>query len=83
VAKLDPSDLRVYANRDWSTVERLSRRARASASLEEKSRIAIELYEAAKATRPDWPDEATRRADLENHLRVKALLARAADVGAG
>lgn len=44
--------------------------------------LGIALYEAARATRPGWPDEATRRADFESHLRVKALLKRAAHVGA-
>lgn len=43
--------------------------------------LAIALYEAAKATRPDWPDEETRRADFEAHLRLKAQLDRAAHVG--
>jgi hypothetical protein len=49
----------------------------------ERVRLAIGLYEAAKATNPGWPDEATRRADLDAHLRLKRLLHEAADVGAG
>lgn len=80
--RLDPDDLRAYANRDWRAPERLARAERARLPLEQKVRLAIELYEAARATRPDWPDEATRRADLESHLQVRALLDRAADVGA-
>ncbi len=47
----------------------------------QKVRLAIDLYEAARATRPEWPSEATRRADLTNHQRVCALLDRAAHVG--
>ncbi len=45
--------------------------------MERKVQLAIELYEAARATRPGWPDEATRRADFEAHLRLRALLDRA------
>ena len=79
---LDPAELRAYAARDWNAPERLARRERAHRPVEEKVRIAIELYEAMRRTRPDWPDEATRRADLENHLHLRHLLDRAADVGA-
>jgi hypothetical protein len=80
--RLDASELRAYAARDWAAPERLARAERAAQSVEQKVRIAIELYEAACATRPDWPDEATRRADFADHLRLKALLDRAAHVGA-
>ena len=79
--QFDPEDLRAYVNRDWSAPERLSRRERAQQPLAEKIRIAIGLYEAARRTVPGWPDEATRRADFEHHLAVKALLDRAPDVG--
>jgi hypothetical protein len=82
VPKLDPADLRAYAARRWDLPERLARAERAAQSVERKLQPAIALYEAARATRPDWPDEATRRADLETHLRVKRLLQRAAHVGA-
>lgn len=80
--RLDPDELRAYAARDWGAPERLAREERARRPTEEKVRIAIQLYEAAKATRPEWPDEATRRADLDSHLRVRALLDRARHVGA-
>lgn len=79
--RLDPEDLRNYAQRDWGAPERLARRHRVRQPLERKVRIAIALYEAAKATNPDWPDERTRRADLEAHLRLRRLLDRAAHVG--
>jgi hypothetical protein len=79
---LDPDDLRAYAARDWAAPERLSLRARVALPLEEKIRISIALYEAMKETRPDWPDEMDRRQDLETHLRLRALLNRAAHVGA-
>jgi len=83
VPRLDPSELRAYAARDWAAPERLARAERAAQSVEEKVRIGIELYNSARATRPGWPDEATRRADFEDHLRLKALLDQAAHVGAG
>ena len=82
MTKLDPADLRAYAGRDWAAPERLARRDRARMPVEHKVNLAIALYEAAKETQPGWPDEATRRADLAHHLRVKDLLRRAADVGA-
>ncbi|MDD9986921.1 MAG: hypothetical protein OXQ31_11665 [Spirochaetaceae bacterium] len=79
---LDPEDLRGYAARDWGAAERLARRHRATLPVDRKVRLAIDLYEAARATRPGWPDEATRRDDLAAHRRVRALLDRAAHVGA-
>ena len=49
--------------------------------VQQKIRLAIDLYEAARSTRPDWPNDAVRRADLAIHQRVRALLDRAAHVG--
>lgn len=74
--------LRRYAQRDGGAPERLARRQRAQLSVAERVRLAIEIYEAAKATKPGWPDEATRRADLDAHVRLKRLLHEAAHVGA-
>jgi hypothetical protein len=82
VTRLNPEDLRRYARRDWAAPERLARRERARQPLALKIDIAIALYEAAKVTNPTWPDEATRRADFEAHLRLKTLLDEATDVGA-
>ena len=81
MTRIDPEQLREYAHRDWQVPERLARRHRARQSVARKVEIAIALYEAARATRPGWPDEATRKADLASHLRVRALLDRAAHVG--
>lgn len=77
----DVTDLRGYPSRDWRIPERLARRQRAGLPVEQKTRLAIDLYEAARATRPEWPDEAIRRADLATHQRVRVLLDRAAHVG--
>jgi len=79
---LNPEDLRSYAKRDWSAPERLARRARARQPVRTKIRIAVELYEAARRTRPEWPTDQQRKKDLQMHLRLRALLDRAADVGA-
>ena len=78
---LDVTELRSYAGRDWDAPERLARRHRAGLPVEQKVRLAIDLYEAARAARPEWPSDAMRRADLATHLRVRELLDRAAHVG--
>jgi hypothetical protein len=78
---LDPEDLRRFARRDWGAPARLSRKQRVERPVAEKIAMAIELYEAARATRPGWPDHADRRRDLEMHIRLKSLLRRAAHVG--
>ena len=80
--RLDPAELREYARRDWDAPQRLARRARAEQSIAHKIRLAVELYEVARASRPSWPDEDTRRADLQSHVRVRTLLDKAAHVGA-
>ena len=80
--RLKATELREYARRDWGAPARLARRQRATLPVEHKVRLAIDLYEATRVTRPDWPDEATRRADLAHHRWVRALLDRAAHVRA-
>lgn len=77
----DDDDLRAYAGRDWEAPARLARRERARLPIEQKLRLAEDLWKAAREARPGWPDEATRRADLAAHRRLRALLDRASDVG--
>ena len=79
--RLDDQDLRAYAQRDWGAPERLARRERARLPVARKVWLSVQLYEAARATRPGGPDEAVRRADLATHRRVRALLDRAPHVG--
>ena len=74
-------DAAAYAGRDWEAPERLARAARARQPVEQKVALAIALYEAARATHPGWPDDATRRADLDSHRALRALLDKAAHVG--
>ena len=78
--RLRTADLREYAGRDWGVPEGLAHRRRAGLPVAERVRVAIGLYEAMRATRPDWPTEAVRRADLATHQRVRALLDAAAHV---
>ena len=68
--------------RDWSAPERLARSARAQMPRAAKVRMAIELYEAARASVPGWPSDAQRRADLDHHMKLKALMNKASHVGA-
>lgn len=77
----DDADLRAYAHRDWGAPARLARRERVRLPVERKVQLAVQLYEAARAARPGWPDEETRRSDLATHQRVRSLLDRAAHVG--
>ena len=80
--RLKAAELREYARRDWGAAAWLARRKRATLPVSQKLALAIDLYEATRATRPGWPDDATPRADLASHQRVRALLDRAAHVGA-
>lgn len=56
----DPVRARSYLSRAWDATTARDRSARANAPVDEKVRIAIELYEGAKAMRPDWPTDADR-----------------------
>ena len=76
--KLDPDHLREFASRDWGAVDRLSRRSRAAMGLADRVRIAVELYEAARLTRPGWPTKQDRLQDLAAHLAVREKLDRSA-----
>lgn len=80
-ARFDAEDLRSYAGRDWGAPERLASIHRVNLPVEQKVQLAIDLYEAARIANPGWPSEADRRADFSAHLRVRALLDRAAHVG--
>ena len=80
-APFDAKVLRSYAGRDWGAPERLARAHRVKLQIEQKVRLAIDLYEAARNTRTGWPSEVVRHADFATHQRVRALLDRAAHVG--
>ena len=76
MALLDPAQLRAYVERDWRTVGRLDLIARASQPIEVKMRLAMDLYEAARATVPGWPRDEDRAADLAHHVAVRTTLRR-------
>ena len=78
---LDHDELRSYASRDWGLPERLARKQRTKLPVAQKISLAIDLYEAVRVTRPEWPSDSIRRADLATHQRVRALLERASHVG--
>jgi hypothetical protein len=79
---VDPGNLRDYARRHWAEAGDLDRAhwaaefaARGPASALAASRA---LWEHMRAVRPDWPTEADRARDLEQHLALRRLLDRAA-----
>lgn len=80
--RLNQDDLRRYARRDWGAPERLARRRRAAQPVARKVALAIELYEAARAASPGWPDAECRAQDLRSHINLRERLRRAAHVGA-
>ncbi len=81
MAPLDHDELRSCAGSDWGLPERLARKQRTKLPVAQKVRLAIDLYEAVRVTRPEWPSDSIRRADLATHQRVRALLERASHVG--
>lgn len=75
--------MREFAARNWRIAERDAttffagrRQVRADESL----RVSSLLWQHMKAVRPDWPDAESRAADLEHHIRIKALIDRASRV---
>ena len=77
---LDPAGLRAFVRRDWGATAALDLRRRAEQPVALKVDLAIELYEAARATLPGWPSDEDRRADLAHHAHVRGILRRAASV---
>lgn len=68
--------------RDYGLLDRLTLADRARRPVEEKVAVAIALHEAMRTTRPGWPSESDRLADLREHQRVAELLWRARHVAA-
>jgi hypothetical protein len=69
-------DIREYCNRDWALIARSKADFCAEQGLTgaARLRIAAELYEHARARRPDWPTAAEREADLDAHIRLSENL---------
>ena len=66
-------DVRAYVARDWEALERTATVRDAAASIA----VADALRAQARAQVSGWPHAEDRRADLESHVRVAALLSRA------
>jgi hypothetical protein len=84
---MDPDDIRAYANRDRSELQRLKRQHGADlirdGGTDAAFRAVWALYLHAQAMHPGWPDERQRAEDLEHHIRLKKLLDRASRSLAG
>lgn len=78
---MDPDDIRAYARRDRSELQRLKRQRGADlirdGGTDAAFRAVWALYEHVRTLRPDWPDEQQRAEDLQHHIRLKQLLDRA------
>jgi hypothetical protein len=65
-------DLAALAQRDWAALEALDgawwAERRHALGAGEMVRLADELRHFARATRPEWPDEAERASDLASHV---------------
>jgi hypothetical protein len=74
-------EIRSFCSRDWNAIERVKsdfwREQKQVTSPSGLLRLAGELYEYARALRPDWPNDAEREDDLRSHIRVAGMLQRA------
>lgn len=68
--EFDPAALRRYRDRVWNCDEAATIKARASLPIDEKFRISRALWLGIRASRPEWPTEADRRADLHFHVEL-------------
>jgi len=81
IGTVKAGDVQEYVNRDWEMIERAKmdhwidqNAAMTPSALFE---LSGELLEYARAMRPDWPDAAERRADLDAHIHLTEKLYRA------
>jgi hypothetical protein len=75
---VQPAHLRAYVQRAWDRVAALKRsrwqQRRERLGAAEGFRVAGELYEQVKRTRPDWPTRESRSSDREFHICLSAQL---------
>jgi hypothetical protein len=80
---VDRDAVRAFARRPWRELEELKREHWARRFAEEGPSATIAASRAIwahlRAVRPEWPTPEDREADLRDHVRLKALLDRAAD----
>ncbi len=81
-SSVDATGLRAYLARDWKAVRDLKEdgwiEQLEAGDPAEGIRLAAELYEDAKAARPDWPTDEDRSDDFRHHVQLAELLRRAA-----
>jgi hypothetical protein len=77
-------DLIDFAQRDWAAVAELKAdhwlERKRRFGRDEAFRVAAELRRAVAMTRPEWPDEAERAADIASHAAVAESFRRVRDV---
>ncbi len=75
---MKPSEIRDYLRRDWALVREHKDRywSERKRSLTPGAALSIGdgLREHVRNLRPEWPDEAERKADLQVHARVSESL---------
>ena len=79
---MNADDIRNFRARDWQLIERL----KSECWVEQKTGmsttavfgLAAQLFEYARALRPDWPNAAERESDLASHIRLVRMLRRVA-----
>jgi hypothetical protein len=80
--RIDPAHIREFARRNRAEVEQQKREHWARFYHERGSREALQLshalYEHARRLRPDFPTERQREEDLAHHIKLKAMIDRAA-----
>lgn len=76
---IDNDSLREFARRNWGIAEQdgTSFLACRQATAGDALLRAHLLWQHMKAVRPEWPETASRAADLEHHIQFKALIDRA------
>jgi hypothetical protein len=79
---MDPAALRAYVRRDWRAIAASKRTYWANRHRNEGSHATVDASRALllemRRARPDYPTPEDRRADLDAHVRLQALLERAA-----
>ena len=77
------AEIQEFKNRDWRLLERSKSdywvRQKATMTPAAVLELSGELFEYARAMKPDWPNSAEREADFASHLRVASKLRAAKD----
>jgi hypothetical protein len=75
---MDRGDVRAFVDRDWAAIEEQKARfwsdRKHGMTAVEALAVGDALRRHAQSVKPDWPDDAERRADLAVHARVAEAL---------